>query len=116
MLKILLFAVLCFFAVYGIARTIITHMSARPKIAAESANIPHTVLAVRNCADYIETTVRSYMWRVMTGDMSEFLGELTVIDLGSNDETGEILSRLDKEYDCVHIVTRDEYIRAIGEM
>lgn len=119
MLKICLLAVICFFAVYGIAQIIIGYMTVQPIFDVGYVNSPHTVLVVRNCADCIEATVRSYIWRMMTEeevDVDSLFGKLIIVDLGSSDDTSEILLRLGKEYECLHILNRDEYIRKIIEL
>ena len=44
------------------------------------------------------------------------VGDIVVIDLGSEDETLTILRRLSREYDFLHPMTKERYIEMLEEM
>ena len=68
------------------------------------------VIFVKDCQDSIEGTVRSYAARLKSGLCSIEAEMLAVVDRGSTDETGIILSRLEREISILKVYTVDEYI------
>ncbi len=94
--------VLSFFAVYGILQLIAKGLFSSRSRCGECPIYVHRVIGVKNCEDAIEGMLRTLVWE----DIRE---DLIVIDLGSTDETGEIIRRMEIEYDFLHIMTLEEY-------
>lgn len=59
-------------------------------------------LSVRDCQDSIEGAVRTLLDSGLPQRLTEDRG-ITVIDRGSDDETKEILKRLEKRFDNLHL-------------
>ncbi len=94
--------ILSFFAVYGMLQLLAKGLfSSRAKCGLWPACV-HRVIGVKDCEDSVEGMVRS----LALEDVRE---ELIVIDLGSKDETMEILQKLENEYDFLHVMTPAEY-------
>ena len=101
--------IISFFAVYGVLQLIAKGVFlSRARCGCQPAYV-HRLIGVRDCEDSVEGMVRSLAWE----DIRE---ELIVIDLGSTDETGEILRRLEGEYDFLHVMTPAEYRAYIADM
>lgn len=108
-LGIALILIVSFLAIYGLLQLIAKGVFlSRAKCGCEPAYV-HRVIGVRDCEDSVEGMVRSLAWE----DIRE---ELIVIDLGSVDDTGEILKRLEVEYDFLHVMTPGEYRQYIMDM
>ncbi|MBE5039606.1 hypothetical protein [Ructibacterium gallinarum] len=94
--------VISFFAVYGILQLIAKGVFlSKAKCGRQPAYV-HRVIGVRDCEDTIEGVIRSLAWE----DIRE---DLIVMDLGSRDDTPEILRRLEQEYDFLKVMTPEEY-------
>ncbi len=94
--------VLSFFAAYGIVQLVVKGMlSLRLRESREDV-LTYRVLALKDCEDTVEGLIRSIAWE----DIRE---NLIVLDLGSTDETREILQRLEREFDFLCVMTTAEY-------
>ena len=90
-----------FFSAYGIVQLVIQMMlSARKRKCKEI--LCHRVLILRDCQEKIEGLIRSMAWE-------DIRDEMIVVDLGSADETREILRRLERELDFLRVMTPEEY-------
>lgn len=94
--------ILSFFAVYGALQLLAKGLFCSRSKCGGSPALVHRVIGLQNCQDSAEGIVRSLAWE----DIRE---ELILLDLGSRDETGEILRRLEAEYDFIHVMTPPEY-------
>ncbi len=109
MVEAVFIIILSFFAVYGILQLIAKGLfSARASEDGGSVFV-HRIIGVRNCEESIEGMIRSLVWE----DIRE---ELIVVDLGSDDATREILSRLEAEYEFLHVMPPGEYESYLGMM
>ena len=109
MMGVAIAVILSFFAIYGILQLIAKGLfSVRARCGCRPAYV-HRVIGVRDCEDSIEGMVRSLAWE----DVRE---ELVVIDLGSTDDTEEILRYLEAEYDFLHVMTPAEYQRYTADL
>lgn len=70
---------------------------------------PHITLAVKDCEETVEFNIRSYIKSLKTAN--PLLVDIYAVDLGSKDDTFLILKKLEKEYDCLHILRKDEIIK-----
>ncbi|MBQ4145236.1 MAG: hypothetical protein IJD36_01290 [Clostridia bacterium] len=103
----IIFTIFSLFAVYGIVQLIAKMLFSIRKRDEDCPVCVHRIIGVRNCQDSIEGLIRSLVFE----DIRE---EVIVTDFGSTDETGEILARLEKEYDFLHIMKVQEYLNYMG--
>lgn len=60
----------------------------------------YLIIAAKNQEDRIEGFLRSVLFRFLYGK-EEFVKKIIVTDLNSDDETKEILQKINKDYDCI---------------
>ena len=101
--------ILSIFAVYGFISLIGKYMSKSVKITNDETDRPYMVMTVKNRQDDIEGIVRMVAWQI-SSERCSAARELIIVDSGSEDDTFEILSRLETEYDFIHIMTKERYI------
>lgn len=106
MYSVFLFVVL-FFAVYGVLQIIAKSVFGFNREKSDAIFV-HRVIGVKDCQETIEGMIRSVVWE----DMRE---ELIVVDMGSKDETLEILKRLEQHYDFLKVMTTEEYAEHLQE-
>lgn len=105
--KMLYEIIICVFAAYGfIALAYELVLSIKHKIRYENSKIK-LVLIVKNQGEVIEGVLRNilprnFIRKLMPG------GKLTVLDMGSRDDTIDILRRLEKEYECIEVLKKSE--------
>lgn len=63
----------------------------------------YMVIAVKNQANKIEGFIRSILFRLLYGK-EECIKNIIVADLDSQDETKQILNRMQKEYDILKVI------------
>lgn len=104
MLMIIFYTLVCLLAAYGALSLIISVFnSIRQKTYPECSRVK-LALMVKNREDEIEGIIRNifigdYLKKVMSD------GKLIVLDMGSTDETPEILAKLKKYYEYMDIVS-----------
>ena len=112
---IFLAVIICALAIYG-AFTLAKYVAAYFRDAGpEHALRENLVMFVKNQEPSIEGIVRSAAWRELSG-IGQAADGIVVVDLGSEDETFEILMRLQNEYEFVYAMSREQYIEKIQEM
>ena len=116
MLKIIICSIICFFAVYGVLQLAVRIAESAHEVGLSELRTPYTVMPVKNREDDIEALVRSEAWRMLYQNPERRVGDIVVIDLGSEDETLTILRRLSREYDFLHPMTKERYIEMLEEM
>lgn len=117
MLSIVIYSIVCFFALYGILELIILVLKHKSYKNFKVFSEPYAVLCVSNQEDYIESAIRSIVWQMNTqSGIPNCINNLVVIDLGSNDETPEILCRLSQEYEFINIMSKEEYLNFISKL
>ncbi len=105
--KIFFEVVICVFAAYGFITLVYELiLSVKHKIKYENSMI-RLVLVVKNQGDVIEGVLRNilprdFIRKLMPG------GRLTVLDMGSRDDTMDILRRLEREFECVEVLKKSE--------
>lgn len=97
-------AILCFLSVVGIIRIIeeiIKHIC-------YNADDYVIVIQVKNQQDRIEGIVRSVVWKELKcgGKVPEIL----IVDMGSSDDTLQILEKLNDEYDFITVSNKEKYV------
>ncbi len=105
--RIVFEAVICICAAYGFITLVYELiMSIRHKIKYENSMVK-LVLVVKNQGEVIEGVLRNilprdFIRKLMPG------GRLTVLDMGSRDDTLDILRRLEREYECIEVLKKSE--------
>ena len=93
--------VLWTFALYGLFEIIKTIINIYTYTNLKSDGI-YLIIAVKNQENKIEGFLRSFLFRVIYGK-EEFIKDIIIVDLDSNDETQVILEKLQKEYEELKI-------------
>ena len=107
MLKVAFDVVTYLFAIYGFICLSITAVdSMRQRLCSESSRVK-MILVIKNQERTIEGIIRNIftvdiLRKVMTSD------KLTIVDMGSNDKTVDILKKLKDDYDFFEIVDEKE--------
>lgn len=105
--KIVFEVVICVCAAYGFITLVYELiLSVKHKIKYENSMVK-LVLVVKNQGDVIEGVLRNilprdFIRKLMPG------GRLTVLDMGSRDDTMDILRRLEREYECIEVLKKSE--------
>lgn len=90
---------LAFYGLFEIIKTIlyiIIHTNLR------SSGI-YMIIGVKNQEKEIEGILRSIIFKILYGK-EEQIKDIVVADLNSNDNTKEIIQRLEEEYECIKVV------------
>jgi len=106
MLNVFISAVVCFFAIFGI----IQMFKCLYNEICKYRNDYTIVVTVKNQQDNVEEIIRATVWKSLNGLEGSNVPEIIVVDLGSEDETMDVLLRLSREYEFVKVLDRDEYI------
>lgn len=116
MSKIIFFSIICCLALYGLSKIILYLLYRFVLDNSKILKSPYTVLCVKNQADSIEATIRSLAWHMLSQYRTREMHDIIIIDLGSSDETFEILTCLAREYDFIHPMSKERYIDLVGSM
>ena len=63
----------------------------------------YMIIGVKNQEKEIEGILRSIIFKILYGKEEE-IKDIVVADLNSNDNTKEIIQKLEEEYDCIKVV------------
>ena len=112
-MNIFVSVLICLLAAYGLWQ-IFMHLAAgiAPPGDTRIDDI-YTVMVVRNREETIEGMIRSAAWRALSQRGGKYINDIVVLDLGSEDDTSDILQQLEREYDFLHVMNRDDYIDAV---
>lgn len=106
-----IFWTLAIYGAFEIVRTIINiYMNGKIK-----SNGIHIIIAVKNEEKNIEGFLRNFLFRIIYGK-EEDINNILVVDLGSEDETVNILNNLKKEYECIKITDWNQCKEIIENM
>lgn len=108
--------IVCALALYGTFSLVKCAAAYFRETGPEHALSESFVLFVKNQEASIEGIVRSAVWRELSQRGGRTVDDIVVVDLGSGDETFEILMRLQNEYEFVYALKREQYIEKIQEM
>ncbi len=115
MLGIITQSALCFFAIYGIIQMALNIYKELHNILIDSSETK-IIVTVKNGQDTIEGIVRALVWRSLNNKQGGIVPEILIADLGSEDETPEILKRLFEEYSFIEITDSRGLERIIEEI
>ena len=76
----------------------------------------YVVLTVKNQQDAVEGMIRSIVWQNLHSKNGGSVPQIVVVDLGSEDETLNILKRIANDYKFVHITDKEGYLNWIKKM
>lgn len=108
-MKAAVIIILCLFALYGLICIIYKWSDLILNTSEESIGNPYLIMTVKNRQEDIEGVVRALAWQIIS-KKNDIAKELVIIDMGSKDDTLKILSRLESEYEFLHIMTKESYI------
>lgn len=114
MLDFLMNALLWTLAIYGaleILKTIIYEKTYSRINMKEGMEI---ILTVKNGEEYIEGFVRNLLFKILYCE-EEFVKEILIVDLNSDDRTNDILKKLENDYECIRVIDLIEYKNIIEE-
>ena len=90
------------FAIYGLIEIIKTIYYVFTYTKLESDGI-YFIIAVKNEEEKIEGLLRSILFRILYGK-EEYIKNVIVTDLGSTDNTKEIIEKLSKDYNNINLL------------
>ncbi|MBE7011200.1 MAG: hypothetical protein E7415_00835 [Ruminococcaceae bacterium] len=100
----------CIFAVYGVIKLVFYIYGYFLTLYGSDGIKRHTVMFFKNNEDEAEVSIRE----VVLG-RNPFCGDIIAVNMDSEDDTFEILRRLEREYDILTVMNIDEYIHYIKE-
>lgn len=106
-MSILLNILIYLFAACGAIFIIILLINRIPNRNENDKSKLSLVIMVRNKQDIVEGLVRNFFRGNFLQRVAPDM-KITVIDMGSNDETWEILKRLAETYDCLDLIKENE--------
>ena len=93
-------------AIYGFFEIIKSIMSIFTYTNFHSNGI-YLIIAVKNLEEKIEGFLRSSLFKILYGK-EDYLKNIIVADLKSEDKTKEIAKKMESEYDCLKVTTWKE--------
>lgn len=107
MIKSIFEILLCILASYGIISLVHEiFTSIRNKIDYSNSRVK-LVLIVKNQGEVIEGVLRNALSRDFLRKLIPE-GRLTILDMGSKDDTLDILRKLEADYECIDVLKRNE--------
>lgn len=99
MLDFLVHGIFWILALYGLFEIIksIIYICTYTKLKSDGIYI---IVATKNQEETIEGFLRNFLFRLIYGK-EEYVKDVIVTDLDSNDDTMKIVDRLEKEYECI---------------
>ncbi|MBR5507850.1 MAG: hypothetical protein IKV88_07385 [Clostridia bacterium] len=72
------------------------------------------VIKVKNCENSLEYTVRMLIWNFLSSSSGGYIPEILIVDMGSDDMTGQIAKNLSCEYSFIYYTTYELYEKSKG--
>ena len=98
-----IFWTLAIYGLFEIVKTII-YLFTYTKFQSDGI---YLIIAVKNQEEVIEGFLRSSLFKILYGK-EDYIKNVIVSDLKSEDRTKEIAKKLEKEYDCLRVVNWKE--------
>ncbi len=106
------YAVVCFFAVFGFIQMLIC---IKDFFFTTDASNFTVVVTVKNQQDTVEGTIRAVVWNCLHKLGGKTIPQIIAVDLGSEDDTYEILKELSRQYDFITVTNKDGYIKLMEQ-
>ena len=94
---------LAFYGLFEIIKSII-YISLHTTLKSDGI---YMIIGVKNQEKNIEGILRSIVFKILYGK-EEKIKDIIVVDLNSEDCTGEIIKKLEEEYECIRVVNWKE--------
>ena len=93
-------------AIYGLFEIIknIIYINTYTKFKSDGI---HVIIAVKNQEEKIEGFLRSTIFKYLYGK-EDYIKNIMVVDLKSTDKTNQIIKNMEKQYECLQILTWKE--------
>lgn len=95
-------SILWIFAIYGFIEIFKEILYYFTKVTIKNNGI-YMIIAVKNQENNIENFIRNLLFRILYGK-EEFIDNIIMADLNSEDSTKEILHILEKDYDTISVM------------
>lgn len=107
MVKMIFEVVVCMLAAYGFMTLLHELMLTVKHNMGYKSSMVKLVLIVKNQGEVIEGVLRNILPRDFVRKLMPG-GRITVLDMGSNDDTMDILRKLEKDYECIQVLKKSE--------
>ena len=94
---------LAFYGLFELIKSII-YISVHTNLKSDGI---YMIIGVKNQEKNIEGMLRAIVFKILYGK-EEKIKDIVVVDLNSEDSTGEIIKRLEEEYECIKVVNWKE--------
>ncbi|WHH61526.1 glycosyltransferase [Petroclostridium sp. X23] len=115
MLDIFIQSLFCFFAVYGIIQMGVNIYNILHNFKLKKDDI-YIIITVKNQQETIEGIIRSVVWKSLNNTQSGMVPNILVVDMGSTDETVNILNKLCTEYDFIQVTDSEGYSKILQNL
>lgn len=115
-LNIFMQSLICFLVVYAVIQIGIGIYNRLLNFSTEEKDEVYIIITVKNLQDKIEGIIRSIVWKNLNNRKGGKIPNILVVDLGSDDETPEILHRLCQEYDFIKCTDKKNYAKFIQDI
>ena len=107
-MNIIIQSTICFLTIYGAIQIVLNIYDFLCKNQFKDDNI-YIIITVKNQQDTIEGIIRAVVWRSLNNYYGGIVPTIFVIDMGSTDETLQILDKLCKDYEFIEVINKEEY-------
>ena len=115
MLNFIQYAILWTLAIFGafeIIHTIInSHFHSKEKIDKSRLIV---IVKVKDGENYIEGLIRDIILEIES-ENDDYIKKILIIDEGSEDETNEIIRKMESDYSYIKVVNWDDYNQKISQ-
>ena len=107
---------ICFFVIYGMIQMGFNVYNAISNVNSNKQDDVYIIITVKNQQDTIEGIIRSVVWKSLNNAHGGLVPKILVVDMGSTDETPQILSRLHDEYSFIQVTDSEEYVKILEKI
>lgn len=107
---------LSFFAIYGLVQTILNVFAYIGESRVLKDKRVYTIAFVKNDSDRIEGIANSLLLKVLKDDNGAYDNRVGIVDLGSTDNTSQILTILKRDKPHLNIYTKEEFLKEIDNI
>ena len=107
---------LSFFAIYGLVQTILNVFAYIGESRVLKDKRVYTIAFVKNDSDRIEGIANSLLLKVLKDDNGAYDNRVGIVDLGSTDNTSQILAILKRDKPHLNIYTKEEFLKEIDNI